>query len=80
MREFKDPYYAGPECVCCSKQTKEITIDGIAAEILRGVLKEQEEKILLVVRQERRKWAAGSTVAKVLDKIIDTVIYKGRID
>jgi hypothetical protein len=61
MREFKEPYYTGPECVCCNN-------------------KEQEEKILLVVRQERRKWSAGSTVAKVLDKIIDTVIYKGRID
>ena len=61
MRKFKEPYYTGPECVCCSN-------------------KEQEEKILLVVRQERRKWAAGSTVAKVLDKIIDTIIYKGRID
>ena len=63
MREFKDPYYTGPDCVCCSKKAKE-----------------QEDKILVVVRQERRKWAAGSTVAKVLDKIIDTVIYKGRID
>lgn len=61
MREFKEPYYTGPDCVCCKD-------------------KNQEEKILLVVRQERRKWAAGSTVAKVLDKIIDTVIYKGRID
>ena len=80
MREFKDPYYSGPECVCCNKRTEEITIEGIGEEILRSAMKEQEEKILVVVRQERRKWAAGSTVAKVLDKIIDTVVYKGRID
>jgi len=57
MREFKEPYYTGPECVCC----KEPSVETERAEIVA------------MLDQERREWGLGTLAEKIISRLITRI-------
>lgn len=56
MRDFKDPYYEGKQCVCCA--TPEPIV-------------EYRERLLEALKQEQVRSTLGFIQYKVLEKIIN---------
>lgn len=70
MRDFKEPYYTGPECVCCSsKPANEKTTKTYARGASDG-RKNTLDIVLAVLRQERLEWGFGTLAAKMIDGLI----------
>mgnify|MGYP000564836304 CR=1 FL=1 len=46
MREFKEPYYTGPECVCCKPKYVELELDEIGAQLVESIRKQERERLI----------------------------------
>lgn len=70
MRDFKEPYYSGPECVCCKKPMVELELDDLGEELVRKIQNDTLDVVLAVLRQERLEWGFGTMAARMIDGLI----------
>lgn len=68
MREFKEPYYTGPDCVCCNKPVV-VELDDLGEQLVSGILKEERDAIIEIINQERREWGLGTLAERVLSNL-----------
>jgi hypothetical protein len=67
MRDFKNPYYDGPDCVCC--KPKEEYSEGVAQE---------NKRVVDILKKERREWGLGTLASRIIDNLLAQV--EGRND
>lgn len=52
MRDFKEPYYTGPECVCCKKQEVGIELDDLGAQLVQKIQADERKKMVELIETE----------------------------
>jgi hypothetical protein len=52
VREFKEPYYTGPECVCCKKPEVEITLESLGEQLVRKIQADERQKMVHLIETE----------------------------
>jgi hypothetical protein len=47
MRDFNEPYYTGPECVCCKKPKKDdIEMEELWSRLVQSIVKREHERLI----------------------------------
>ena len=46
MRDFKEPHYTGPECVCCKPKYVDLELDEIGAQLVETIRQQERERLV----------------------------------
>jgi hypothetical protein len=47
VRDFKEPHYTGPECVCCKKSKKDdIEMEELWSRLVQSVVEREHERLI----------------------------------
>jgi hypothetical protein len=48
VRDFKEPYYTGPECVCCKKSD----VENLGSKLVQKIQADERKKMIDIVETE----------------------------
>lgn len=71
MREFTNPTYDGPDCVCC-KPKSIISTSKTAKAYARGV-SDTKNQMVDILMDEKSRWGSGTFVDRLMEQLIERV-------
>jgi hypothetical protein len=74
MRDFKEPRYTGPECVCCKKPDVEIKLDKVGAQLVESI-RQQERERLITKFEEADSACSDWAIAIIEEKLQSNAIF-----
>ena len=78
MRDFKNPTYDGPDCVCCKKKDVEIELDEVGAQLVQGIIDRERERALKILERKLNEMIAKNkrTLSRNdLNDLIDEIAF-----
>lgn len=70
MRQFKNPYYEGPDCVCCKPAVR--ATEKSSKAYARGV-SDTKKLMVDILMDERSRWGSGTLVNMVVKQLIEKI-------
>lgn len=74
MRDFRDPRYTEPKCVCCKPRYVELELDEIGAQLVESI-RQQERERLISKLEEADSACSPWAIAIIEEKLQSTAIF-----